>query len=231
MVLCYFTENGTSPTSSDPSTLIRRHRHILSDVLIICHFRLPGPRSWVYIEKCGSSLLSPGAPCSCTTYVHLLEFFFISCIASLLLMDHAQWAQFLPFVMKMVHFQWAIQVLPTVISNILHLFCPSLTYQRDVFDSQVHSVSQWTICSYLCEWSDCLSLPTNMQHCTPLSSEAGQRHPIDAKGRLQYVSIVESSTYPFTQYFSSALAFICNKCKKVWELQASILTGIVPRYW
>lgn len=73
--------------SSDPSALILRHRHMLSDVLIICHFGLPVPVSWVYTEKCELTLLYPGTPSSGSAYVHpafrILNLISFSCFFSL----------------------------------------------------------------------------------------------------------------------------------------------------
>lgn len=84
---CYFLENVASPMSSDPSALILRHRHMLSDVLIICHSGLPVPVSWVYIEKCELTLLYPGTPSSGSAYVHpafrILNLISFSCFFSL----------------------------------------------------------------------------------------------------------------------------------------------------
>lgn len=82
-----FLESCASPVSSDPSTLIPRHGHMLSDVLIICHFRFPAPESLANTEKCVSSLLSSGTPFSCPARVHhtpsILKFIFFGCFFTL----------------------------------------------------------------------------------------------------------------------------------------------------
>lgn len=58
--LCCFLESVASFTSSDPSTWTPRHRYMLSNVLIVCHFRLSTLESLVYAVTCANILLSLG---------------------------------------------------------------------------------------------------------------------------------------------------------------------------
>ena len=93
----YFMESIASPTSPHPCISIVRHRYMLNDVLIICHFRLCAPESLVYTETYADTLLFLGmpniysaelptipcyrlyAPCFCNSQVSFPLWFVSSC--------------------------------------------------------------------------------------------------------------------------------------------------------
>lgn len=58
--LCCFLESVASFTSSDQSIWSPRHRYMLSDVLIVCHFKLSALESLVYAVTCANTLPSLG---------------------------------------------------------------------------------------------------------------------------------------------------------------------------
>lgn len=60
--LRYFVRSVVSPVSPQPSISIPRHRCMLNDVLIICHFRLSALESSEYTKTYANTLFSLGMP-------------------------------------------------------------------------------------------------------------------------------------------------------------------------